>query len=192
MPWPRTGVIFNSNITYVSGGACLTSAPTSSCGSGSGSGNGGASGLDNAIVGSVLFSNMNVKYFKINLESTVTNIYQESLEKWYYTGLNVRCSIDRGVTSNAVDEFGVNIAQTINVTIPKALLISYNFMPEVGDIVMDRERYYEVNSIDSQFITIPGVSAGNEKLGTSGQTLTYTLTCHLTRVTKLNLIEYYV
>jgi hypothetical protein len=134
---------------------------------------------------------MNVKYFKINLENTVSNIYGEAVEKWYYNGVNVRCTIDRGVTSNTEDDFGVNITQNITVSIPKALLIGYNFVPEVGDILMDRERYYEVNSIDSQFITIPGVGSNNEILGTTGQVVMYVLTCYLTRVTKLNLIEYY-
>jgi len=193
MSWPRTGTIHNETVTHISGGLCLIPMPTSSCGpnTNGGIGSGGANGIDNALVGTILFSNMNVKYFKINLENTVSNIYGEAVEKWYYNGVNVRCTIDRGVTSNTEDDFGVNITQNITVSIPKALLIGYNFVPEVGDILMDRERYYEVNSIDSQFITIPGVGSNNEILGTTGQVVMYVLTCYLTRVTKLNLIEYY-
>jgi hypothetical protein len=61
----------------------------------------------------------------------------------------------------------------------------------VGDIITDREKYYEVNSIDTQFITIPGTGASNGSLGTTGQTITYSLTCYLTRITKLNIIPYY-
>lgn len=184
--WPRTGIINSSLYNVTSSNTCLTPAPTASCTIG-----GNNNVIDDTLVSSVLFSNMNVKYFKINLERTKTNIYGEALEKWYYQGLDVKCNIERGITSNGDDEFGVNINQNITVNIPKALLIKYNFLPEVGDILMDRERYYEVNSIDSQFVTIPGVGASNGIQGTTGQIVMYSLTCYLTRITKLNLIEYY-
>jgi hypothetical protein len=187
MAWPRTGLISAQINTNTTSSVCLTPAPTASCGA-VGSGN---SVIDNVLVGTTLFSNMNVKYFKINLESTITNIYGEATEKWYYQGINVRCLIDRGVTSNGDDDFGVTVSQTITVSIPKALLIQYNFLPEVGDILMDRERYYEVNSIDSQFVTLPGVGSSNSSLGTTGEIVMYALTCHQTRTTKLNLIETY-
>lgn len=187
MAWPRTGLISAQINTNTTSSVCLTPAPTGSCGA-VGSGN---SVIDKALVGITLFSNMNVKYFKINLESTITNLYGEATEKWYYQGADVRCLIDRGVTSNGDDEFGVTVSQTITVSIPKALLIQYNFLPEVGDIVMDRERYYEVSSIDSIFATLPGVGSSNSQQGTTGQITMYVLSCYLTRTSKLNLIEYY-
>jgi hypothetical protein len=209
MAWPRNGIVVDNDITKPSlGGACLTPAPTASCttiggpGGGSGGAGGGgtggaggsgtgAGGIDNTVVAATLYTNMNVGYFKINLEETKTNMYGESLEKWYFSGVNVRCTIDRGVIANTLDEFGVDLTNTITVNIPRALLQSYNFMPEVGDLVFDREKYYEVNSIDSQFITMPGTGASNGNLGTAGQVITYVLICHLTRTTKLNIIPYY-
>jgi hypothetical protein len=187
MAWPRTGIIILPNNQETNADACLKTAPATPC-TDSNSGN---SVIDNALVGSILFSNMDVKYFKINLESTVTNMYGEATEKWYYPGADVKCLIDRGVTTNGDDDFGVTVNQTITVSIPKGLLIQYNFLPEVGDIVMDRERYYEVNSIDSIFATLPGTGASNGQQGTTGQITMYVLSCYLTRITKLNLIEYY-
>jgi hypothetical protein len=144
----------------------------------------------NALVASVNFSNMNVQYFKINLEATKTNIYGEATEKWYYPQVLVRCIVARGTIANSEDEFGVGTAQSITVTIPDAIIQEYNFKPEVGDIMMDRELFYEVNSIDSQFVTAPG-SLTQGAQGTTGYILTYVLTGYLTRITKLNLIEYY-
>lgn len=193
MAWPRTGIIILNNTTQPATSVCLVPAPSASCttvGSGSSGGSGGG-GASNTIVASILNTNMNVGYFKINLESTKTNLYGEAIEKWYYGGVNVRCSIDRGTITNADDDFGVNVSNTITVTMATDLLISYNFMPEVGDIVFDREKYYEVSSIDSQFITLPGTGVSNGILGTTGQIMTYVLTCYLTRITKLNIIPYY-
>jgi len=195
MAWPRNGlVIMNNTSASVSTGACLVPEPSASCNTISDDGGGGGTGgdgIDNILVTATLYANTNVGYFKINLEKTVTNMYGESLEKWYYAGVNVRCTIERGKIENSDDEFGVNVSNVITINIPRALLQSYNFMPEVGDIITDREKYYEVNSIDTQFITIPGTGASNGSLGTTGQTITYSLTCYLTRITKLNIIPYY-
>ena len=195
MAWPRTGLIVLNNIAALSASVCLTPAPTASCGGGpgggGGTGGGGGGGLDPILVGQTLNTNQTVIYYKINLERTVVNMYGESLEKWYYNGINVRCNIDRGATTNSDDDFGVNVAQNITVNIPRALIQSYNFMPEIGDILMYRERYYEVSGLDSIFTTIPGTNAPNGVLGTTGQITIFTLTCYLTRITKLNIIEYY-
>ena len=56
---------------------------------------------------------------------------------------------------------------------------------------MDREKYYEVKSMDTQFITVPGTGASNNILGTTGQVVLYVLNAYLTRVTKINIIPYY-
>jgi len=195
MAWPRTGLVYLNNTSVPTPGVCLSTAATGSCGGGpgggGGTGGGGGGGLDPILVGQILNTNQNVIYYKINLEQTVTNMYGESLEKWYYTGVDVRCNINRGATSNPDDEFGIGIAQNITVDIPRALIQTYNFLPEVGDILMDRERYYEVNAVDSQFVTIPGTGASNSVQGTTGQIVMFSLSCYLTRITKLNIIPYY-
>lgn len=199
MAWPRNGLVILNNADEVNASTCTSTPPAISCTpSGSvvpGGGTGGTGGpgnpLDPTIVAETLYTNMNVLYHKINLELTKTNIYGEALEKWYYQPVNVRCVIERGETSYGDDEYGVTIANTIKVTIPKALLAIYNFLPEVGDILMDRERYYEVNSIDTQFVTLPGTNAPNATLGTTGHVVTFVLSGYLTRITKLNIIPYY-
>ena len=56
---------------------------------------------------------------------------------------------------------------------------------------MDRERYYEINNVDENFVTIPGASTPNKIQGTVGQTTSYQLTGYLTKMTKLNIIPYY-
>lgn len=148
--------------------------------------------VDNAITNMINYSNMVVDYYKINLENTVTNIYGEAPEKWYYPPARVKCLIERSAITNTNDDFGVDATQTLTITIPKQNLESYNFLVEVGDIVSDRERFYEVNNIDSQFVTIPGGgTTSNASTGTTGQVILFVLTCHLTRVTRLNLIETY-
>ena len=146
---------------------------------------------DVALQTAVDYGNMRVMYYKINLENTKTNMYGEALEKWYYPPLQTKCLITRDDIKNSDDEFGVTVANTITVSIPRIIIDGYQFLPEVGDIVMDREKMYEVNSIDQNFITLPGGAGQTQSNGTAGVTVIFVLSCYLTRLTKLNLIEYY-
>ena len=169
----------------------LPEVPSGGSGTG-GSPSGGGGTIPPILSGMINYSNMVVGYFKINLEQTVTNMYGESLEKWYYPPLEVKCLLERGDYTNPDDEFGVGISQTLTVKIIRDQLLDLNFMPEVGDIVTDQERYYEVNTLNTSIITIPGATAQNGNPGgTAGEIVLLNLTCHLTRTTKLNIKEYY-
>jgi hypothetical protein len=134
-------------------------------------------------------ANAKVFYYKIDLYNTKTNIYGESTEKWYYPLYEVRCFIDRGAITNTDTEYGVDVSQIVTITVPIDIFASasVNMTPEVGDIFMEQEKYYEVSSIDRQFITIPGTISS---LGTPGYIVTYVISAYLTRTSKLNLIKY--
>jgi hypothetical protein len=194
MPWPPSGIgggppandeppVFDPPI--------LPEVPSGGSGTG-GSPSGGGGTIPPILSGMINYSNMVVGYFKINLEQTVTNMYGESLEKWYYPPLEVKCLLERGDYTNPDDEFGVGISQTLTVKIIRDQLLDLNFIPEVGDIVTDQERYYEVNTLNTSIITIPGATAQNGNPGgTAGEIVLLNLICHLTRTTKLNIKEYY-
>ena len=164
--------------------------PTAPSG-GNGPSTGGGGAADVALETAVTYMNTDVMYYKINLEATETNIYGESVEKWYYQPQQVKCIVERAEISNGNDDFGVNISNSITIKIPRSLLEVYSFLPEVGDVIMDRERLYEINTIDQIFITLPGGTGQTMSNGTSGVTALYVLKGYLTRNTKLNLIEYY-
>jgi len=146
--------------------------------------------IDQAAKSSIRFSNMTVGYFKLDLTNTKSNMYGEAIEKWYYPPVEVRCLIERGDFAYTDTEYGPDINQTLTLTIPKITLAELNFLPEVGDIVTDQERYYEVHDSNRSFITIPGTGRSESTVGTPGQIVVYKVTAHLTRTTKLNLIEY--
>ena len=66
-------------------------------------------------------------------------------------------------------------------------------MPEVGDILTDQEKYYEVKVLNTSIITISGAGGAQNAVGSgnAGEIVLYGLTCYLTRITKLNIIPYY-
>jgi hypothetical protein len=146
--------------------------------------------IDQATQAAINYSNMKVGYFKIDLYKTKTNMYGESVEKWYYPPFEVKCMFDRGDFTYTDTEYGPDITQSIKIVIPKLNLVDLNFTPEVGDIITDQEKYYQVNTIDRSFITIPGGGDAGASLGTPGQIVLFTLNAYLTRTTNLNLIQY--
>jgi len=148
--------------------------------------------IDQAIQAQINFSNMKVGYFKIDLYKTIVNMYGEATEKWYYPPFEVKCLIERGDFAYSDTEYGPDINQTMTIKIPKLNIdeTGLNFTPEVGDIITDQERYYQVNTVDRSFITIPGSGNAGSTVGTPGQIVLYSLGAYLTRTTNLNLIKY--
>jgi len=148
--------------------------------------------IDQAIQAQINFSNMKVGYFKIDLYKTIVNMYGEATEKWYYPPFEVKCLIERGDFAYSDTEYGPDINQTMTIKIPKLNIdeTGLNFTPEVGDIITDQERYYQVNTVDRSFITIPGSGDAGSTVGTPGQIVLYSLGAYLTRTTNLNLIQY--
>ena len=146
--------------------------------------------IEQATAITARFSNMKVGYFKLDLINTKSNLYGESLEKWYFPPVEVRCLIERGTFTNTDTEYGVDTNQTITVTLPVTNLQDLNFTPEVGDIITDQERYYEVSSVDRQFLTLPGTGISESTIGTPGQIVLFVASAYLTRTSKLNLVKY--
>ena len=146
--------------------------------------------IDQAALAAIRFSNMKVVYYKMDLLNTKPNLYGEAIEKWYLPPVEIRCLIERGTVANTDTEYGVDVNQTLTVTIPKLSSIEANFIPESGDIIMDVERYYEVNSVDRHVVTIPGSGNSVATIGTPAQVVLFVVTAHLTRTSKLNLVKY--
>ena len=135
------------------------------------------------------FAGMKVGYFKCDLDNTVANMYGESMEKWYYPPMEIKCLIERTALSYVDVEYGSDPTQNITISIPKLTVEQFNFTPEVGDIVVDRDRYYEVTSTDAQFYTAAGTPISAQSANASGNLIIYILNCSLTRMTRLNILE---
>jgi hypothetical protein len=146
------------------------------------------------------FMKTDVAYYKINLYQTKRNIYGESLEKWYYQPFLIKTTIDRSDDVVTNEMFGPDIDKAIKCTIPKVawqqgnsgLIEGKNMLPEIGDIIYDRstERYYEVNNIVSSYTPINSNIGVGQSSCPQAELVTYIISCHQTRVSKLNLLPY--
>jgi hypothetical protein len=110
-----------------------------------------------------------VGYYKLVLDRTVTNMYGESLKKTYNDPVLANCLIERGDTDPLTNEFGMDVTRNMKFRFLRNDLagidmcsefsddrrgIYYNVYPEVGDVIMWNNDYYEVNNVNENQLVV--------------------------------------
>ena len=120
-----------------------------------------------------------ILYKTIVIESNVDDIYGESVDRTYYTGINFNCIINRSNQESFQTDFGQNMRQTFEAAINRELLEQHNIIPENGDIVEWNDAYWEINNVEeNQYL------AGRKLLNWS-----YVFQAHASNVSHLNIAE---
>jgi|TARA_R110001592_G_scaffold39079_1_gene128714 hypothetical protein len=131
-----------------------------------------------------------VAYYKFALEQTKTNVYGEAPQKNYYEPLKIASLIDRSDQTWTSNEFGPDVNQIINFTFLRKEFIDLNLFSDVGDLILFRNNFYEVDSrIENQlaFGKDPDYALSSETSNFGGN-FSITLGTHISRVEKLNLV----
>ena len=129
-----------------------------------------------------------VGYYKISLQETETNIYGESSEKIYYNPVLLQCLITRGDQIYTVDDFGPDLGRILSFAFLRDDLVDQNLLPEVGDIIMLNENYYEVDVVrENQFFFGKDSNYNYGRSAEYGASISIVCDTHLTRVDKLNI-----
>tara|TARA_R110000744_G_scaffold107890_3_gene204563 strand:- start:21 stop:563 length:543 start_codon:yes stop_codon:yes gene_type:complete len=131
-----------------------------------------------------------VAYYKFALEQTTSNVYGESMGKNYYEPMKIACLIERQDQSWSSDDFGSDVNQSVDFRFLKQELLTINLIPELGDILLFRNNFYEIDSkIENQLIM------GRDKdYAMSTETIDYgesfavLVGAHISRIEKLNLV----
>jgi hypothetical protein len=131
-----------------------------------------------------------IAYYKFALEQTKINVYGEAPGKNYFEPLKIACLIDRTDQSWSSDDFGSDINQTINFKFLKEELKNINLIPEIGDLLLFRNNFYEVDSkIENQLIFGKDADYSIATETTNfGESFSIVINTHISRVEKLNLI----
>jgi len=131
-----------------------------------------------------------VAYYKFALEQTKINVYGEAPGKQYFEPLKVACLVDKQDQSWSSDDFGSDINQTIGFRFLKQELQDINLLPEIGDLLLFKNNFYEVDErVENQFILgrDPDYAISTETTS-FGKSFSILLNAHISRVEKLNLI----
>lgn len=96
-----------------------------------------------------------IAYYKYNLDQTKVNMYGENVEGKYYIGpVLLNCLIERNDQAYPTSDLGPDLEWGIKVAFLRDNLVEANIVPEIGDIIMYQEGYFEVDNIISnqQFV----------------------------------------
>jgi hypothetical protein len=129
-----------------------------------------------------------VGYYKINLDKTSSNLYGESLTKTYNNPVLVNCLIERSAQSWTETEFGTDVTREINVRFLRDILVDIQLVPEVGDVMLWQENYYELSGIvENQFVVGKDPSYAYDDTNDFGSSISIIVTAQYIRPEKLGL-----
>ena len=131
-----------------------------------------------------------IAYYKFALEQTRINVYGEAPGKNYFEPMRIACLISREDQTWASDDFGSDINQAHNFSFLKEELRTIELVPEVGDLILFRNNFFEVDGrIENQLILGRDPDyAISEGTINDGDSFSIILSTHISRVEKLNLI----
>lgn len=135
----------------------------------------------NSLNGELLSSiiEQTVVIYRIDAESTQENMYGESLNKFYYDGIEIQCLVENDPESTIYEGFGPDVKKGTVFKFHQKLCEIKDIYPQIGDIVAWENAYFEIeNVVENQFL-----GGQPEK--------NYSLLCnaHLSRNSKINLRE---
>jgi len=130
-----------------------------------------------------------ILYYKLSLEDTIANLYGEALEKSFSDPVKMNCLITRGDQVITDDEFGPDLGREASFAFIRQDLVDINMVPEVGDIVMWHEDYYEVDTVRENQLFIGrdksyNLASHGENFGSS---VSIIVDCHLTRADRVGI-----
>ena len=147
-----------------------------------------------------------VGYYKIALDRSLPNMYGESTKKIYNDPVLINCLIERGDTAPLTNEFGMDITRNMKFRFlrddlagidlstevgPDGMGFSYNIVPEVGDIILWNNDYYEANNVNENQLIVgkdPLYSYSNNTTN-YGSSWSIILECFYIRPEKLGITQ---
>ena len=102
-------------------------------------------GLNRELMGDII--TQQASFYKYKLEQTKVNMYGEASGEKFYDGPFIfNCLIDRADQAYPPSDLGVDFGWNINFSFLREDLKDADIVPEVGDIILYQEGYYEVDS----------------------------------------------
>lgn len=95
-----------------------------------------------------------IGYYKIRLSDTPVNVYGEATSKYYVGPVLLNCLIERGDFGVARKDLTIDVVRNSVFRFFKDHLIEADVFPEIGDIIMWNEHYFEVNNVNENQLIV--------------------------------------
>lgn len=130
-----------------------------------------------------------VLVYKLNLNSTNSNVYDEFANKVYEVPVLIPCLVTVDDSAWNSEEFNSDVTQTATFAFLRDDLVTKNLPIQIGDIVEYRSRFFEIDSTNENQLVVgkdPDNWFGGEKHGYS---VSIVYQAHMTRQSKLNIVQ---
>ena len=135
-----------------------------------------------------------VAFYKLSLEDTRANIYDEADNKIYFAPMRMNCLVQKDDKSYTADDTGYDQTRTGEFNFLRDDLKDNNIVIEEGDVIEWDNEYYEVDGVSaSQYFggrnpnTDLGFTLGDR--GEFGLSIAIKVSAHVTRRNRLNIQE---
>lgn len=131
-----------------------------------------------------------VGYYIYKIAESATNMYGEALEKYFDGPLLLNCLITRGDQQWGVSDFGPDVERELTFAFLRDDLIDYNLTPDVGDIIMWYDNYYEVDAVtENQLFAGKNPEYPYLSLGNFGRSISVICQTHLVPSDKVQITK---
>ena len=132
-----------------------------------------------------------IGYYKIMLEDSPVNVYGEGMNKYFIGPVLIPCLIERGEFQKESTDYGPDTRRDVVFRFFRDHLIEANVVPEVGDVVMYNEGYYEIDNVnENQYILGKDPNyIYSDALQGFGETYSIILTGHYSSPDKLGITQ---
>jgi len=131
-----------------------------------------------------------VAVYKLSIENTKTNIYNESDRKVYHSPVKIPALIDYQAQTYEGTEFGQDYQQSANFAFIREFLKQVSIFIEVGDVIEYNGEWWEVDQVqENQYFggKNPDYSFATERWGHNVSIIANT---HLTRRSRIQVEEF--
>ena len=131
-----------------------------------------------------------VAVYKLSLENTKTNLYNESDKKVYHSPVKMVALIARDAQTYEGTEFGQDYNQSCTFSFIREYLKELDLFVEVGDVIEYNGEWWEVDQIqENQYFggKNPDYSFATDKWG---HNVSIIATTHLTRRSRIHIEEF--
>lgn len=117
--------------------------------------------------------------YQVDPYETQENVYGESMDKRYYPGIETSCLVESDPQSTSYEGFGPDVKKGTIFRFHQKLCEIKKFYPEVGDIVLWENAYFEIDAIvENQFLG-----------GQPEKNYSLLANAHMSRLSRLNIVE---
>lgn len=127
--------------------------------------------------------------YKLNLNATNTNLYDETDNKVYNTPVLLYSIVTLENEQWNTEDYGADLTQNATFAFLRDDLVEKDFHIDIGDVIEYRSRFFEIDSsVDNQ--NVVGKDPDSWFGGDShGYSVSIICTAHMTRQSKLNIVK---